>query len=287
MKFSPDALASSSYASLRSVSPFPGSSPIDSSPTRGSAMPKRCRAYTAPMSANCTSHSACTSELAPASSRIVGVEPGTGIGVAIAGRFTPEIRPIRSSADAIVAPVLPAEIMALALPSRTASAARTSVESFLRRTPCAGSSCIPITSDASISSSSMPVRGSRQSRPLGPTRTTGVPALAARNAPATIGPGASSPPMASTAIGSMRGLTVSLDRMVVGGRSGSADVDDDAVAVPTARTTHGVRNFGGPTARAQAARRRAQTPRTRTTATCLRLRCLLLGNGHRSLSSFM
>ena len=43
-----------------------------------------------------------------------GVEPGTGIGVAIAGRSTPEIRPIRNSADAIVTPVLPAEIIALA-----------------------------------------------------------------------------------------------------------------------------------------------------------------------------
>jgi hypothetical protein len=76
------------------------------------------------------------------------VLPGTGIGVAIAGRLTPEILPMRSSAAAIVAPVLPAEIMALALPSRTASAARTSVESFLRRTPCAASSSMPMTSDA-------------------------------------------------------------------------------------------------------------------------------------------
>ena len=41
---------------------------------------------------------------------------------------------VRSSADAIVAPVLPAEIIADAFPSRTASAARTSVESFLLRT---------------------------------------------------------------------------------------------------------------------------------------------------------
>ncbi len=53
--------------------------------------------------------------------------------MAIAGRLTPLIRPIRNSADAIVAPVLPAEIIAPARPSRTASAARTSVESFLRR----------------------------------------------------------------------------------------------------------------------------------------------------------
>ena len=42
--------------------------------------------------------------------------PGTGIGVAIAGRLTPLIRPMRSSAAAIVAPVLPAETIADALP---------------------------------------------------------------------------------------------------------------------------------------------------------------------------
>ncbi len=76
------------------------------------------------------------------------VPPGTGMGVAIAGRATPGRRPIRSSALAIVAPVLPALTIALALPSRTASAARTSELSFLRRTPCAGSSCISMTSDA-------------------------------------------------------------------------------------------------------------------------------------------
>ena len=48
------------------------------------------------------------------------------------GAWTPLIRPMRNSAEAIVAPVLPAAIIAPARPSRTASAARTSVESFLR-----------------------------------------------------------------------------------------------------------------------------------------------------------
>ncbi len=65
----------------------------------------------------------------------MGVVPGTGIGVAMAGRDTPLMRPMRSRAEAIVAPVLPAETMAEALWSRTASAARTSDESFLVRTP--------------------------------------------------------------------------------------------------------------------------------------------------------
>ena len=52
------------------------------------------------------------SALAPASSSTVGVVPGTGIGVAIAGRATPRMRPIRNRALAMVAPVLPALTMA-------------------------------------------------------------------------------------------------------------------------------------------------------------------------------
>ena len=66
----------------------------------------------------------------------------------MAGRLTPLIRPIRSSAEAMVAPVLPAETMADALPSRTASAARTSEESFIRRTLAPGSASMAITSEA-------------------------------------------------------------------------------------------------------------------------------------------
>jgi hypothetical protein len=106
------------------------------------------------------------------------------------------IRPIRSSAAVIVAPVLPADTIADALPSRTASAARTSVESFLRRTPSAPSSCISMTSLASISSN--PIGSSV----LGPTSATGMPASAASRAPAMISSGARSPPIASRATGS-------------------------------------------------------------------------------------
>ncbi len=51
--------------------------------------------------------------------------PGTGIGVAMAGRATPWSRPMRNRALAMVAPVLPALTIADAVPSRTASAART------------------------------------------------------------------------------------------------------------------------------------------------------------------
>ena len=151
-----------------------------------------------PIWANCTSHSGCTSALAPASSSTVGVDPGTGIGVAIAGRFTPLMRPIRSSAEAIVAPVLPAEIIADALPSRTASAARTSVESFFVRTAAPGSSSIAISSLAGMSGMS-----ASWTRSGGPTSTTGMPSSTAWRTPARISPGALSPPMASTAMGSI------------------------------------------------------------------------------------
>ncbi len=64
----------------------------------------------------------------------------------MAGRITPGNRPMRNRADAMVAPVLPADTMAMARPSRTASAARTSDESFFRRTLLPGSSSMPMTS---------------------------------------------------------------------------------------------------------------------------------------------
>ena len=115
------------------------------------------------------------SALAPASSNTVGVEPITGIGVAMAGLATPLMRPIRNRALAIVAPVLPAERNALALPSRTSSAARTNDESFIVRTDFAGSSSMAITWDASKSGRPCvsPTSAAR------PTRITGMPAATA------------------------------------------------------------------------------------------------------------
>src|SRR5215217_2651856 len=175
---------------------------------------------------------------------MVGVEPMTGIGVAMAGRLTPLIRPIR-----------------------------TSVESFLRRTPPAGSSSIAMTSLAAISwRSPMSTRDARSS---GPTRTTGMPAAAARLAPSTISRGERSPPMASTAIGN---IEPARDR-----RSG-VDVDGDAVLVPPAGRAHGVRLLGVAAARARAARGGVELPGTGATAAGLRLRLLLLRDGHRALS---
>ena len=106
--------SSRAKVSLTRGLPLPGSSPIESRPTRGSAIPKRCLANAEPIWANCTSQAALHSALAPASSSTVGVVPGTGIGVAMAGRATPRMRPIRSRALAMVAPVLPALTMAAA-----------------------------------------------------------------------------------------------------------------------------------------------------------------------------
>ena len=62
----------------------------------------------------------------------------------------------------MVAPVLPAETMADARPSRTASAARTSDESFIVRTLDPGSASMPMTCDAGMSSRS-PRSGSTSS----------------------------------------------------------------------------------------------------------------------------
>ena len=76
------------------------------------------------------------------------------IGVAMAGRDTPRMRPIRSSDAAMAAPVLPALTMAEARPSRTASAARTTEESFIFRTLAAASAPMAITSEAGTTSKS-------------------------------------------------------------------------------------------------------------------------------------
>ncbi len=97
------------------------------------------------------------------------------------------MRPMRSSADAMVAPVLPALTMAEARPSRTASAARTSEESFMRRTLEPASASMAMTSDASSTSRSpgSPISSGR------PTRRMGMPSSAAAClAPSTISAGA-------------------------------------------------------------------------------------------------
>ena len=71
------------------------------------------------------------------------------------------MRPMRSSAAAIAAPVLPALVIASALPSRTSSALTTIDESFRVRT-AAGGSCIATTSVAGTTST--PLTAGRQQR---------------------------------------------------------------------------------------------------------------------------
>src|ERR1700733_13736983 len=194
------------------------------------------------------------SALAPAPTRTAGVRPGRGSGVAMQGRTTPGRRPMRRRADAIVAPVLPADTIADAFPSRTSSAARPSDESFLRRTPPAGSSSMAITSVQATRSS--PFVSPTWSG--GPTRTTATPCSSwARRAPSTISAGALSPPMASTATGSVA-------RVSGDGRSPrrlkSVDLDGLATLVPAAAGADHVRGLGGLAVRAHAARGPAPAP---------------------------
>src|SRR5580692_11523905 len=214
------------------------------------------------------------SALAPASTSTAGVRPSRGSGVAMQGRTTLGSRPMRRSAEAMVAPVLPAETMADALPSRTSSAARTSDESFFRLTPPAASSSMAMTSVHATSSSPMvsPTCSG------GPTRTMQMPcSAAARLAPSTISPGALSPPMASTATGSF--ASASGD-----GRSPrrlkSVDLDGLATLVPTAAGADHVRCLRGLAVRAHAAGRPAEPPGASQVAAALGLGLLLLGDCH-------
>ena len=130
----------------------------------------------------------------------VGVAPGTGMGVAIAGRATPSRRPMRSSAAAMPAPVLPALNTAQALPSRTSSSVRTSELSFFVRTALPGSSSMAMTSDAATTGISADVAervglaDENNGVPLG----RGLPRARRRSQP-----GALSPPIASMATGSV------------------------------------------------------------------------------------
>ncbi len=104
------------------------------------------------MNANWVSHSGLQSVVAPPSTSRCGVENGTGMGTATAGRAAPRMRPKRSSALAMVAPVLPAPTIASARPSRTDSAARTTEASFFVRTDTPGSSFISMTCEQATSS---------------------------------------------------------------------------------------------------------------------------------------
>src|SRR5579863_4572191 len=179
------------------------------------------------------------------------------------GRTTPGSRPIRSSAEAIVAPVFPADTMALAVPSRTSSAARTNEESFFFRTLAAGSSSMAMTS---VQGNTSRPRGSPSSSGT-PTRMTESPSSStAARAPAMISFGAKSPPIASRAMG----------------RLNLVDLYGDATLVPAAVRAHDVGQLRGRALRADAARRALQGPIRRSAATGLGFAGLALRDGHRS-----
>src|SRR5580658_8639730 len=220
------------------------------------------------------------SALAPASTSTAGVRPRRGNGVAIQGRTTPGRRPMRSNAAAMVAPVLPALTMADAWPSRTSSAARTNDESFLRRTPPAGSSSMAMTSVHSTSGSPMvsPTRSG------GPTRTTGMwSSSKTRRAPSTISAGDLSPPMASMATG--RAASASAE-----GRSPrrlkSVDLYRLPALVPAAARADHVRRLGHLAVGTHAAGRAAQDPGGSLVTTAFGLGLLLLGDSHGGSPTF-
>ena len=84
------------------------------------------------------------------------IGPAVGSTVAMAGRFTPLMRPITSVAAAMHAPVEPAEKNASARPSRTSRAPTTIEESFLERTALAGWSPISMISVVATASTRPP-----------------------------------------------------------------------------------------------------------------------------------
>ncbi len=171
------------------------------SATRGASTPSTTVAYASPISANWRRFSALQSAFAPASSRTHG-SPAVGNTVAMAGRFTPLIRPITSVAAAMHAPVEPAEKNASARPSRTSRAPTTIEESFLERTALAGWSPISITSVVATASTRPPddaANGSTTSRGPVTMIRTDESAASARVIPSRIRSGAKSPPTASTA----------------------------------------------------------------------------------------
>ena len=82
------AFSSGKASRVRSL-PLVSSSPIESSPTRGSLILSTVRAYISPITANCARFCGLQSTLAPTSSSTHGLPEALGMGVASAGRSTP------------------------------------------------------------------------------------------------------------------------------------------------------------------------------------------------------
>jgi len=181
-----------------------------------------------------------------------------------------------SSVDAAsMAPVCPAEMAALALPSATCRQATTIDASGLLRTARTPSSAEWMRSLACTTviplGTSPCVASSRSSASESPTRRIPMPSFAAATAPATGTCGAVSPPIASTAT-----TGVAAEPLTGGGASG-AGVDDRATLVMTAHHAHMVGHHGSRAARAAAeARGRHRVGGTTLVTACAG--CLALGD---------
>src|SRR5215472_15576478 len=158
----------------------------------------------APICANWPRYSGRESTLAPTSRKYVG-RPAVGRIVPSAGRSTPRIRPCTKSAAAMIAPELPADTHAAASPCRQSRAQTLIEESVFERTDWAGWSVISITWLAGTKRSLVWESSSRCTRTGMPTTATSRPySWAACAAPRITCSGALSPPMPSTATGSLR-----------------------------------------------------------------------------------
>ena len=215
------------------------------------------------------------SELAPASTSTAGVPPGRGSGVAMQGRTTPGQPAHAQQGRGHGGPRVAGGDHGGGHPSRTSSAARTKEESFLRRTPPAGSSSMAMTSVQATSSrpSVSPTCSG------GPTRTILTPCCsAARRAPSTISPGDLSPPMASTATGRVASVSGA------GTLAPAAQVSRPRpLGAPCTSHSWGRRRAASWTPGSAGTRcgRAAQTPGPGLVTAALGLGLLLLGDGHR------
>src|SRR5438445_2035620 len=157
-----------------------------------------------PISAYWTRCSGLASGLAPTSRRKQFFPPAVGMMEPIAGRSMPGMRCSPKRAAAITAPLFPALTKPLARPSSTIVQARTIDEFFFVRTACAGCSSMAITSGASSISAHFPAPDAASAAStfsLMPTKMTSTPSSRwAWTPPATTCCGATSPPMASSAI---------------------------------------------------------------------------------------
>ena len=164
----------------------------------------------------------------------------------MAGRATPLMRPMRSSADAMVAPVLPARHHGRrpAVADGLGGPHQRRVLHGADARPGVGVHADDLGGGDHLEVAAQAARGRRAGPPAPPATPSSA---AAWRAPSTIAPGALSPPMASTAIGSGSPGELAVSGALSGvtrdaGRS--VDLDGHAAAVPAAVAAHDVRQLG-------------------------------------------